>query len=228
MTNTLPSFASLFGDISNPDALHIKILELDSLIHPYMLKLKKSTNSEVFDASTNPFFQPAQSTSLETPLNVSVYNYDDFFDIFKTYKDVNFNKALLLLYIYTGSVQKQIITQNGWTLFSIEQIFDRYKNDKDRYKNDKDIYKNDKDRYKNDKERLWIDIGIVYQGLGHVLTLRMDIRNGELFMQPDGGSNGYEREMYYNKYVEQVPNKSMYMSIKKVLDALVNNYEYNG
>jgi hypothetical protein len=221
MTNTLPSFASLFGDISNPDALHIKILELDSLIHPYMLKLKKSTNSEVFDASTNPFFQPAQSTSLETPPNVSVYNYDDFINIFNTYKDVNFNKALLLLYIYTGSVQKQIITQNGWTLFSIEQIFDRYKNDKDRYKNDKD-------RYKNDKERLWIDIGIVYQGLGHVLTLRMDIRNGELFMQPDGGSNGYEREMYYNKYVEQVPNKSMYMSIKKVLDALVNNYEYNG
>ena len=207
MTNILPSFAGLFGDISNPDALHIKILELDFLIHPYMLKLKKSTNSEVFDASTNPFFQPAQSTSLETPPNVSVYNYDDFFDIFKTYKDVNFNKALLLLYIYTGSVQKQIITQNGWTLFRIEQIFDRYK---------------------NDKERLWIDIGIVYQGLGHVLTLRMDIRNGELFMQPDGGSNGYEREMYYNKYVEQVPNKSMYMSIKKVLDALVTNYEYNG
>jgi hypothetical protein len=214
MTNILPSFAGLFGDISNPDALHIKILELDFLIHPYMLKLKKSTNSEVFDASTNPFFQPAQSTSLETPLNVSVYNYDDFFDIFKTYKDVNFNKALLLLYIYTGSVQKQIITQNGWTLFSIEQIFDRYQNDKE--------------RYQNDKERLWIDIGLVYQGLGHVLTLRMDIRNGELFMQPDGGSNGYEREMYYNKYVEQVPNKSMYMNIKKVLDALVTNYEYNG
>ena len=89
-----------------------------------------------------------------------------------------------------GSIKKQIITENGWTLFSIEQIFDRYKNDKD---------------------KLWIDIGIVYQGLGHVLTLRMDIRNGELFMQPDGGSNGYERDMYYHKYIDQVPNKSMYM-----------------
>ena len=27
MKNTLPSFAGLFGDISNPEALHIKILK---------------------------------------------------------------------------------------------------------------------------------------------------------------------------------------------------------
>ena len=205
MTNMLPSFASLFGDISNPEALHMKILELDAIIHPYMLKLRKSTDSEVFDASTNPFFQPAKNIPLD--INVSKYDYGDFFDIFNTYKNVNFNKSLLLLYIYTGSIKKQIITQNGWTLFSIEQIFDRYKNNQD---------------------NLWIDIGLVYCGLGHVLTLRMDIRNGEFFMQPDGGSNGYECEMYYHKYIDQVPNKSMYMSIKKVLDKLVNNYEYNG
>jgi hypothetical protein len=205
MTNMLPSFASLFGDISNPEALHMKILELDAIIHPYMLKLRKSTDSEVFDASTNPFFQPAKNIPLD--INVSKYDYGDFFDIFNTYKNVNFNKSLLLLYIYTGSIKKQIITQNGWTLFSIEQIFDRYKNNQD---------------------KLWIDIGLVYCGLGHVLTLRMDIRNGEFFMQPDGGSNGYECEMYYHKYIDQVPNKSMYMSIKKVLDKLVNNYEYNG
>jgi hypothetical protein len=207
MTNTLPSFASLFGDISKPEALHMKILNLDAIIHPYMLKLRKSINSEVFDSTTNPFFQPVQSISLDVPINAPIHDYNDFFYIFNEYKNVNFNKALLLLYIYTGSVQKQIITENGWTLFSIEQIFDRYKNDKD---------------------RLWIDIGLVYQGLGHVLTLRMDIRNGELFMQPDGGSNGYECDLYYNKYIEQVPNKSMYMDIKKVLDKLVNNYEYNG
>ena len=209
MKNTLPSFAGLFGDISNPDALHIKILKLDSLVHPYMLRLKKSTDSEVFNASTNPFFQPAKNIALDIdiPGIITSYNYEDFFDIFNTYKNVNFNKVLLLLYIYTGSVQKQIITENGWTLFSIEQIFDRYKNNQD---------------------RLWIDIGLVYQGLGHVLTLRMDIRNGELFMQPDGGSNGYEQEMYYHKYVDQVPNSSMYMNIEKVLDKLVNNYNYNG
>ena len=207
MTYSLPSFASLFGDISKPEALHMKILNLDALVHPYMLKLKKSANNEVFDASTNPFFQPAQSTSLDAPLNVSTHDYDDFFNIFNEYKNVIFNKALLLLYIYTGSVQKQIITDNGWTLFSIEQIFDKYKDNQD---------------------RLWIDIGLVYCGLGHVLTLRMDIRNGELFMQPDGGSNGYECEMYYNKYASQVPKKSMYMNIKIVLDKLVNNYEYNG
>ena len=182
MTYPLPTFASLFGDISKPEALHMKILNLDALVHPYMLKLKKSTNNEIFDASTNPFFQPVEGIPLDTSPNVSTNDYDDFFDIFNEYKNINFNKALLLLYIYTGSVQKQIVTENGWTLFSIEQIFDRYKNNQD---------------------RLWIDIGLVYCGLGHVLTLRMDIRNGELFMQPDGGSNGYERDMYYHKYIDQ-------------------------
>ncbi len=75
---------------------------------------------------------------------------------------------------------------------------------------------------------LWIDIGLVYRGLGHVLTLRMDIRNGELFMQPDGGSNGWDREAYYNKYIDQEPDKSMYKSITTVLNILVNNVEYNG
>ena len=79
MTYSLPSFASLFGDISKPEALHMKILNLDAIVHPYMLKLKKSANNEVFDASTNPFFQPAQSTSLDIPINASIHDYDDFF-----------------------------------------------------------------------------------------------------------------------------------------------------
>jgi hypothetical protein len=34
--------------------------------------------------------------------------------------------------------------------------------------------------------------------------------------------------MYYHKYIDQVPNKSMYMKIEKVLDRLVNNYNYIG
>ena len=207
MTNTLPSFAGLFGDISNPDALQMKILELDTIVHPYMLKLKKSANSEIFDASTNPFFQPARSVPIDVSSCITSHNYKDFYDIFDKYKNVNFNKALLLLYVYTGSVKKQIITEHGWTLFSIAQIFDRYK---------------------DNQKSLWIDIGLVYRGLGHVYTLRMDVRNGELFMQPDGGSNGWDCEMYYNKYVNQVPDISMYQSITDVLNIIVDNCKYDG
>jgi hypothetical protein len=121
---------------------------------------------------------------------------------------------LLLLYIYTGSVEKQITTDNGWTLFSLKQIYQRYVDNIN--------------AMESGGGSLWIDIGLVYRGLGHVLTLRMDIRNGELFMQPDGGSNGWEREEYYNKYINQVPDKSMYKSITDVLDILVNNAEYDG
>ena len=139
--------------------------------------------------------------------------YADFFNIVNVYNKLHFNKELLLLYIYTGSVEKQITTDNGWILFSLKQIYQRYV---------------DNINSNINNNSLWIDIGLVYRGLGHVLTLRMDIRNGELFMQPDGGSNGYECEAYYNKYIDQKPNKNMYKSITTVLNILVNNIEYNG
>jgi hypothetical protein len=230
--NRLPPFASLFGDITNPRELHKDLVALDTIIHPYLLKFKKSVNDETFDASKNPFFQPSLSEYInyEECINYdtcstkdegdgsvgggSGSNYADFFNIVNVYNKVHFNRALLLLYIYTGSVEKQITTDNGWTLFSLKQIYQRYVDNIN--------------AMESGGGSLWIDIGLVYRGLGHVLTLRMDIRNGELFMQPDGGSNGWEREEYYNKYINQVPDKSMYKSITDVLDILVNNAEYDG
>ena len=237
--NRLPSFASLFGDITKPLELHKKLLALDTIIHPYLLKLKKSVNDETFDASTNPFFQPSVSECInyEECINYDIAvgaegiggsagmdsggnKYADFFNIVNICNKVHFNRALLLLYIYTGSVEKQITTNNGWTLFSLKQIYQRY------------VESGGGDDGGGDDggggNSLWIDIGLVYRGLGHVLTLRMDIRNGELFMQPDGGSNGWDREAYYNKYIDQEPDKSMYKSITTVLNILVNNAEYNG
>ena len=237
--NRLPSFASLFGDITKPLELHKELVALDTIIHPYLLKLKKSVNDETFDASTNPFFQPSVSECInyEECINYDIAavadsagiggsvgmdsgdsKYADFFNIVNVYNKVHFNKALLLLYIYTGSVEKQITTNNGWTLFSLKQIYQRYV----------ESGGDGGDDGGGGGNSLWIDIGLVYRGLGHVLTLRMDIRNGELFMQPDGGSNGWDREAYYNKYIDQEPNKSMYKSVTTVLNILVNNVEYSG
>ena len=233
--NRLPSFASLFGDITKPLELHKKLLALDTIIHPYLLKLKKSVNDETFDASTNPFFQPSVSECInyEECINYDIAvddKYADFFNIVNVCNKVHFNRALLLLYIYTGSVEKQITTNNGWTLFSLKQIYQRYAGAKATFGGgDGDGGGDDEgDDGGGGGNSLWIDIGLVYRGLGHVLTLRMDIRNGELFMQPDGGSNGWDREAYYNKYIDQEPDKSMYKSITTVLDILVNNVEYNG
>jgi hypothetical protein len=140
--NKLPSFASLFGDITKPLELHKKLLALDTIIHPYLLKFKKSVNDETFDASTNPFFQPSVSECInyEECINYDIAvgsagaaegtfggagmdsggsKYADFFNIINVCNKVHFNRALLLLYIYTGSVEKQITTNNGWILFSL-------------------------------------------------------------------------------------------------------------
>ena len=252
--NRLPSFASLFGDITKPLELHKKLLALDTIIHPYLLKFKKSVNDETFDASINPFFQPSVSECInyEECINYDIAvgsaaegtfggadsagiggsvsmdsgssKYADFFNIINVYNKVHFNRALLLLYIYTGSVEQQITTDNGWILFSLKQIYQRYVESGG--SGDGGGAKGTFGDVEGDS--LWIDIGLVYRGLGHVLTLRMDIRNGELFMQPDGGSNGWDREAYYNKYIDQEPDKSMYKSITTVLNILVNNVEYDG
>lgn len=263
-SNGLPPFASLFGDITNPLELHKDLVALDTIIHPYLLKFKKSVNDETFDASTNPFFQPSLSeyinydecvnydtcstkdegdgsvgggsgggSSNYKDSNYRNSKYADFFNIINVYNKVHFNRVLLLLYIYTGSVEKQITTDNGWTLFSLKQIYQRYV-DNINSSDAKGTFAKGAFGGGGGSDgggsggSLWIDIGLVYRGLGHVLTLRMDIRNGELFMQPDGGSNGWECDAYYNKYIDQVPDKSMYKSITTVLDILVNNAEYDG
>jgi hypothetical protein len=52
-------------------------------------------------------------------------------------------------------------------------------------------------------------------GLGHIEVLRMDIENGDLFIQPDGGSNGYERFDYWEQYKTQKIKKEQTIDFKQ-------------
>ena len=52
-----------------------------------------------------------------------------------------------------------------------------------------------------------LNIAIIYCGMGHISVLTMDKNTKKFFFRPDGGSNGYEREDYYNKYYILEPSK---------------------
>ena len=46
-----------------------------------------------------------------------------------------------------------------------------------------------------------LDLAVIYCGMGHVIVLSMDKNTQQFFFRPDGGSSGYEREDYFNKYI---------------------------
>ena len=52
-----------------------------------------------------------------------------------------------------------------------------------------------------------LDIAVKYVGMGHVVMLTLDKNTGLFFFRRDGGSNGYDREAYYQKYKTLDPSK---------------------
>jgi hypothetical protein len=92
-------------------------------------------------------------------------------------------------YVLSGSPNRAI-TIREWTLYSLNQTI-----------------KNIMQLTEENSTITWTNIGHRYMGLGHVEVLRMDIESGDLFIQPDGGSNGYERVDYWEMYKNQKINK---------------------
>lgn len=193
-------FSKLFniGKSLNDRQLLGEISRLNATIYPYLCKMKYTIDDTVFDAYQNPFFQKSLNDTFIQPNNDS--SCDDFYRLMILNPDVTFNPYLLLIYAYVGNVNKQINMSSQWFLFSFKDIYTRFQD------------------YKlNHEQNKWMDIGLVYAGMGHIDVLRMNVKNGELFMQSDGGSNGYERDDYYNIYMKQELVESMYIPIEEIL-----------
>lgn len=167
---------------------------------PLLKFIKQSVEEEMFDAENNAFFVPPKSELIQ--FNSTTFQIYD--ELFKK-ENIVFNKYLLFIYFVMNNTKKQIVTNKFWTLFSLDEIY-----------NYNTFYKN------TYNQNTWVPIGMVYCGLGHIDTLRMDIRNGELFFQPDGGSNGYEREAYHNQYITQIITPNFYSNIDVVLDTIIS------
>ena len=181
-------FTKCFRKHMTKDELDEKLQQIYNGITSVQSKIQITDTEYQFDVRNNPFFyQPNTSHILEA----STPNIDKF----KTVQDnipsnVHFNPWVMSVYIISGEPDRGI-TIGEWTLYSLKQTIERLISLRQEHSSIN-----------------WTDLGHRYMGLGHIEVLRMDINTGELFIQPDGGSNGYDRIAYWEQYKNQKIDKS--------------------
>jgi hypothetical protein len=113
-------------------------------------------------------------------------NYDKILEIAKlSTKKIHFNDYFMMLYLYSNSYLSAY-SINKWTIFSLSQVISHFNYLSSLYPNIE-----------------WLALGYHPLGIGHYYSLRMNIKNGKLFIQKDGGSNQKEKEEYWEKYKNQ-------------------------
>ena len=113
-------------------------------------------------------------------------NYNNILEIAKlSKKNIHFNDFFMMLYLYSNSYLSAY-SIGKWAIFSLSQVINHF-------------------NYLLSLEPNieWLALGYHPFGIGHYYSLRMNIKNGKLFIQRDGGSNQKEKEEYWAKYKNQ-------------------------
>jgi hypothetical protein len=113
-------------------------------------------------------------------------NHNKILEITKlSKKKIHFNDFFMMLYLYSNSYLSAY-SIGKWTIFSLSQVINHFNH-----------------LLSLDRNIEWLCIGYHSFGIGHYYSLRMNINNGKLFIQRDGGSNNKEKEEYWEKYKNQ-------------------------
>jgi len=180
------------------------IVHMISIFNIYRKQFKITNYDYQFTQQTNPFFQTPPSQMID---EIDVYNNTDGYlemdSLLASYKGhipLVFNPYFMMLYI---SVNKTTcaFTNGAWTIFSLRQIIDDFNR-----------------LYTEEPDIKWLTLGHAYMGLGYYKALRMDITNGRLFIQNDGGSNDYDRIAYWDAYKNQQLAESDYFTFEQVIE----------
>jgi hypothetical protein len=109
---------------------------------------------------------------------------------------------LKVLYNCIGST-REVTFKSKFTLFSLDQVNE-----------------------KNDTYDTFIDIGLTYMGMGHVIILSMDKKEQLFFFRHDGGSNGYEVEERFNTFksftISSYEDKTKVKTFDEILELLMD------
>jgi len=113
-------------------------------------------------------------------------NYDNILKIAKLpKKKVYFNDFFMMLYLYSNSYLSSY-TIGNWNIFSLSKVITDF------------CY-----LLTIEPNIEWLCLGIQPFGIGHYNSLRMNINNGKLFIQRDGGNNYNEIEENWQQYKNQ-------------------------
>ena len=146
-------------------------------------KFKITDEKYVFQTLDQSFFILPETKEIKMQ-NLS--NYNKILEISKlSTKKIHFNDYFMMLYIYSNSYLSAYSLYK-WTIFSLSQVINHF-------------------NYLSSLEPNieWLSLGYHPSGIGHYYSLRMNINNGKLFIQRDGGSNQKEKEEYWEKYKNQ-------------------------
>ena len=91
----------------------------------------------------------------------------------------------MMLYIYSNSYLSAY-SIGKWTIFSLSQVISHFNY-----------------LLSLDPNIEWCCLGCHPSGIGHYYSLRMNINNGKLFIQRDGGSNNNEKKENWQQYKNQ-------------------------
>jgi hypothetical protein len=180
------------------------IIHMTSIFNTYREEFKMTDYNYEFTQETNPFFQtPVSQPTDNNDLYKNTDGYAEIDSILSSYKGhipIVFNPYFMMLYISINKTNRAF-TYGFWTIFSLQQIIYDYNT-----------------RYIEEPDIKWLTLGHAYMGLGYYKALRMDITNGKLFIQTDGGSNGYDRIAYWDAYKSQQLAENDYLSFEQVIE----------
>lgn len=173
----------IFGESITVNTIELMRIEFSK----FSENIKITEQEYIFDVMNNPFFIQPETVNIDIHAHPNLDLYISSLNKLDT--PVVFNQWLMMTYVLSGSPNRAIAIRE-WTIYSLNQAI-----------------KNVMQLKEQNSTITWTNIGHRYMGLGHVEVLRMDIESGDLFIQPDGGSNGYERLDYWEMYKNQKINK---------------------
>ena len=138
--------------------------------------LTKFSEGDYVSVRDTVFFQNPATHNFETDGTNLPREYIEFME------EYNFPMKLKLFWLILGNVDDEIKTP-GFTIMNLEKI------------------RSQKDAYSG-----FIDIGVRYAGMGHVIVLSLDMETGKMFLRMDGGSNGFDREDNWRFYQNKKPS----------------------
>jgi len=101
---------------------------------------------------------------------------------------MSLNQSIQLMYRIIGNPENEVYL-GDWTIMSLNKVLDAFEHLK-----------------KHGQSKIF-DIAFRYVGMGHIDVLSCDLTTHKLFHRPDGGSNGWEREICFKGVVAMDPTK---------------------
>ena len=169
-----------FLENNNPSQNHHNLDIKINIFFKDINKFKITNDLYVFQSLDKSSFILPETKEIEVQ-NFS--NYDKILEIPKlSKKKIHFNDYFMMLYLYSNTYLSAF-SFGKFTLFSLSQVISHF-------------------NYLLSLEPNieWCCLGHHQFGIGHYYSLRMNIKNGKLFIQRDGGSNNTEKLEYWEQY----------------------------